>query len=56
MFKMESMNLQRYISEHSAKLLNSLPDGVEMLSEVGCLNPVRIGDKLRYSHEDIKYL
>ena len=54
MFKMVSMNLQRYISEHFAKLLNSLPDDVEMLSETGCLNPIRIGNKSTYFYKDIK--
>lgn len=54
MFKMVFMNLQRYISEHFAKLLNSLPDDVEMLSETGCLNPIRIGNKSTYFYKDIK--
>lgn len=48
------MNLQRYISEQVAKLLHCLPADIEMLSEVGCLNPMRIGNKPKYSYDDIK--
>lgn len=54
MFKMESMNLQMFTSEQVAKLLHCLPANIEMLSEVGCLNPIRIGNKPKYSYEDIE--
>ena len=54
MFKMESMNLQMFTSEQVAKLLHCLPADIEMLSEVGCLNPIRIGNKPKYSYEDIE--
>ena len=46
--------LKMYTREEVAELIGSHKDNVVMLSEVGCLNAIRIGKRYMFSYEAIK--
>lgn len=47
--------LRMYTVQEVSDLFRCLPADIEMLSEVGCLNSIRIGDKKMFSFENIKH-